>query len=155
MQVNVLWIFLKQTWTNMNLKWDVKQENLHLHISFVYSVYQLQLRCHWCTNINYGKRLSCCNHGTIEVSVRSRELSKSVSYAPKRINLYEYLPHWWCVDKFQKQEFYMTKLIFITLTFIYKYVYIHNIAKHVLILCKELLYFSIIHIPSIFTYSKH
>ena len=56
-------------------------------------MYQLQLRCHWCTNINYGKRLSCYNHGTIEVSVRSRELSKSVSYAPKRINLYKYLPH--------------------------------------------------------------
>ena len=115
-----------ETWTNINLEWDVKQENLHLHILFVYSVYQLQLRCHWCTNINYGKRLSCCNHGTIEVSVRSRELSKSVSYAPKRINLYKYLPHWWCVDKFQKQEFYMTKLIFITLTFIYKFVSIRK-----------------------------
>ena len=54
-------------------------------------MYQLQLRCHWCTNINYGKRLSCYNHGTIAVSVRSRELSKSVSYLSGLICINIYL----------------------------------------------------------------
>ena len=146
-----------------NLKWDVKEGNLYL------SKYCLLTAC-----IRYNqnassvqissimKMFSCCNHGPIEVSVSSCKVSKRVSYAPKRINLYEYCCHWWRVYEFQKKEtiffcsrhilvvlfrpcLYMRKMIFMILTFIYKCIHIYV----------KLLYFSIVHIPSIFTYSKN